>query len=81
MSWLSSDWPRRLTGDQLGLQRAAVALGGPEVSRRRSWLFLPSSCDSDIDHAKDLLADSRISYSSAQSLARTYVSLRRPGSR
>jgi hypothetical protein len=80
MSWLSSDWPRRLTGDQLGLQRAAVALGGPEEPAT-VLAVPPSSCDWDIDHAKDLLADSRISYSSAQSLARTYVSLRRPGSR
>jgi hypothetical protein len=67
------DWPQRLNADQLALQRAAVALGGPEVSRRRSWLFLPAGCGWDIDHAKDVLADSRISYARARSLARQLV--------
>jgi hypothetical protein len=67
------DPPRRVTGDHLALQRAAVALGGPEVSRRRSWLFLPSGCDWDIDHAQQLLAGTPISYARAQSLARKLV--------
>jgi hypothetical protein len=71
--YYQGDWPRRLDGDDLALQRAAVALGGPELSRRRSWLFLPSGCDWDLDKAKTLLRGTGVSHGRAQALARKLV--------
>jgi hypothetical protein len=82
-TWLG-DWdagycgdpPRRVDGDELALQLAAVALGGPEVSRRRSWLFLPSGCDWDLNRAKSVLRGTGVRYSAAQGLARRLVARR-----
>ncbi|QYN41124.1 hypothetical protein K1T35_48160 (plasmid) [Pseudonocardia sp. DSM 110487] len=69
----NGDWAPRLSGDKLALQRAAVALGGVEVSRRRAWLSLPSSCSWDLNHAEEVLDATRISFSQAEAMARKLV--------
>jgi hypothetical protein len=74
--YYQGDWPRRLDGDELALQRAVVALGGPEVSRRRSWLFLPSGCGWDLDKAKTVLRGTDVPHVRAQALARKLVAKR-----
>jgi hypothetical protein len=72
----NGNWPGALHGDRLALQRAAVALAGPEVSRRRSWLFLPGGCDWDLRLAKSVLRGTGVRHSEAQGVARRLVARR-----
>jgi hypothetical protein len=74
--YYDGDWLRRVNGDELALRRAAVALGGPEVSRRHSWLFLPSGCNWDLDLAHTVVRGTGVTYGQAQALARKLVGRR-----